>query len=366
VTDLLGGVHRFVRAVRQAGVVVAPDRVPQLVRALDELGPGGLYWAGRLTLCASPDDLARYDAVWRELAGRPAGAGSARGPATRRVAALFGVDGAPAGPEPDGQGRAELVVAARASADEVLRHRDLAGLTGQERAEVWRLLALLAPAAPLRTARRHRRAPAGRVDPPRTLRAMLRGLGEPARLARHRPRRRPRRLVLLLDVSGSMSPYAEALLRFGFAAVRVRPASTEVFTIGTRLTRITPALRLRDPEAAVRAAGAQVPDWRGGTRLGAALTGYLRAFGHRGMARRAVVVVCSDGWECGDPAQLAAAMAWLARLAHRVVWVTPHAARPGFAPTAAGLAAALPYLDRLVAGHSLAALAALVELIRRG
>jgi hypothetical protein len=364
VSDLLGGVHRFVRAVRQAGVVVAPDRVPQLLRALDALGLGELYWAGRLTLCASPDDLARYDAVWRELAGQPAGVSRVRVPATRRVAALFGVDGAGAGPEP--AGGAELAVAARASADEVLRHRDLAGLTGEERTEVWRLLALLAPAVPLRTTRRHRRAPVGRVDPPRTLRAMLRGLGEPARLARHRPRRRPRRLVLLLDVSGSMAAYADALLRFGYAAVRCRPGSTEVFTIGTRLTRITPALRLRDPEAAVRAAGAQVPDWRGGTRLGAALTGYLRSFGHRGMARGAVVVVCSDGWECGDPAQLAAAMGWLARLAHRVVWVTPHAGRAGFTPSTAGLAAALPHVDRLVAGHSLAALAALAELLRRG
>jgi uncharacterized protein with von Willebrand factor type A (vWA) domain len=163
-----------------------------------------------------------------------------------------------------------------------------------------------------------------------------------------------------------MAPYADALLRFGFAAVRVRPNSTEVFTIGTRLTRITAALRQPDPDAALRAAGEQVPDWRGGTRLGSALTAFLRRFGHRGMARRAVVVVCSDGWECGDPAGLAAAMAWLSRLAYRVVWVTPHAARPGFAPTAAGLAAALPYVDRLVAGHSLAALTDLAAELQRG
>lgn len=364
-TDPLPGVYRFVAAVRQAGVVVAPDRVPQLLRALDALGPGGLYWAGRLTLCAGPADLARYDAVWRALAGGPAQAGRVRVPPSRRVAALFDVDGDGVA-APDGADRLELPVAARASAQEVLRHRDLAELTGEERAEVRRLLALLAPAVPRRTTRRHRRARAGRVDPPRTLRAMLRGLGEPARLARRRRRQRPRRLVLLLDVSGSMAPYADSLLRFGYAAVRLRPASTEVFTIGTRLTRVTPALRLRDPDAAVRAAGAQVPDWRGGTRLGEALTGYLRRFGHRGMARGAVVVVASDGWECGEPAALGAAMAWLARLAYRVVWVTPHAARPGFAPTAAGLAAALPHLDRLVAGHSLAALSELADTLRQG
>jgi hypothetical protein len=365
----VAGVLGLVGALRRSGVAVAPDRVHALVRALSALGPGGLYWAGRLTLCAGPDDVARYDSVWRALTAGPEPAGPARrtSPATRRVAAPFGMDGR-SGPEPgpDQGGGGQLALAVRASADEVLRHRDLAELTGPERAEVRALLALLAPAVPLRVARRRRRARAGSVDPSRTLRAMLRGMGEPARLARRRPRRRPRRLVLLLDVSGSMAPYADALLRFGYAAVRVRPASTEVFTIGTRLTRVTPALRQRDPDAAVRAAGALVPDWRGGTRLGTALTGFLRQYGHRGMARRAVVVVCSDGWECGDPAGLGAAVAWLSRLAHRVVWVTPHAGRPGFAPTTAGLAAALPHLDRLVAGHSLAALAELAATLRRG
>ena len=357
----------FVGAIRSAGVRVPADRLPELVRALAALGPGELYWAGRLTLCAGPDDIVRYDAVWRALVAGPAGDGWARARTTaaRRVLAPFGVDGR-AGPEPDRAPAGELAVAARASAEEVLRHRDLAGLTGPERDEVRALLALLAPAVPPRTTRRRRRSVAGQVDPARTLRAMLRGLGEPARLARRRRRRRPRRLVLLLDVSGSMAAYADALLRFGFAAVRVRPASTEVFTIGTRLTRVTPALRQRDPDAAVRAAGELVPDWRGGTRLGSALQVFLRRYGHRGMARRAVVVICSDGWECGDPAELAAGLAWLARLAHRLVWVTPHAGRPGFAPTTAGLAAALPYLDRLVAGHSLAALSELATALRRG
>lgn len=364
VEPLLARVHGFVTAVRRAGVPVPPDRVAALLRALDALGPGGLYWAGRLTLCGGPEDLVRYEAAWRTVARA---AGGDRPPAARvpfsrrRTAAPFTVDGADPAGDPAGP---ELAVAARASADEVLRHRDLAALTAPERAEVRRLLALLAPAVPLRAVRRPRRAPAGRVDPHRTLRAMLRGFGEPARLARRRRGRRPRRLVLLLDVSGSMAPYADALLRFAHAAVRVRPERTEAFTIGTRLTRITPALRLRDPDAAVQEAGARVPDWRGGTRLGGALTAYLREFGHRGMARRAVVVVCSDGWECGDPALLGAAAAWLARLAHRVVWVTPHADRPGFAPTAAGLAAVRPHLDHLVAGHSVAALTELARVIR--
>jgi hypothetical protein len=362
---MLERVHGFVTVVRRAGVPVAPDRVPALLSALDALGPDGLYWAGRLTLCGGPDDIRRYDQAWRALTDqRPAGRrGQLPVPfARRRVVAPF--TGGAAGPAFGDEESAELAVAARASAAERLRHRDLAGLTEAERAEVRRLLALLAPATPMRSSRRHRRAPGGRVDPRRTLRAMLRGLGEPARLARRRPARRPRRLVLLLDVSGSMAAYADALLRFAHAAVRVRPAGTEVFTIGTRLTRVTPALRRADPDAAVREAGALVPDWRGGTRLGSGLSAFLREFGHRGMARRAVVVVCSDGWETGDPAPLGVAVGWLTRLAHRVVWVTPHAARPGFAPAVGGLAAALPHLDRLLAGHSLGALVELADVIR--
>lgn len=361
--DVVRRLYGFVAAVRGAGVPVAPDRVQALLRALDVTGPEGLYWAGRLTLCGAPDDVARYDAVWADLGGgggepgRPApGSPLAR----RLVAAGLGDEGGAGG-----EAGAEVGVAARASADEVLRHRDIADLTEAERAEVRRMLALLAPATPLRPTRRRQRDRAGRVDPQRTLRATLRHLGEPARLARRRPGRRARRLVLLLDVSGSMAPYADALLRFAHAAVRVRPAATEVFTIGTRLTRVTPALRHADPDTAVRQAGSLVPDWRGGTRLGAGLAAFLRAFGHRGMARRALVVVCSDGWERGDASELAVAAAWLSRLAHRVVWVTPHADREGFAPTVSGLAAVRPYVDDLVAGHSVAAFGELARLIGR-
>jgi len=165
--------------------------------------------------------------------------------------------------------------------------------------------------------------------------------------------------VFILDISGSMAPYADLLLRFAHAAVRTRPTMTEVFTIATRLTRVTGAMRKRDMDAALEK---MVPDWRGGTRLGEALTVYLRRFGHRGMARGAIVVICSDGWECGDAGELGEAMAWLARLAGRIVWVTPHAAKAGFAPATAGLRAALPYVNELVAGHSIAALA---EVLRR-
>jgi uncharacterized protein with von Willebrand factor type A (vWA) domain len=153
------------------------------------------------------------------------------------------------------------------------------------------------------------------------------------------------------------------LLRFAHAAVRVAPASTEVFTVGTRLTRVTRPLRRRDPDDALRAAGAAIPDWSGGTRLGESLQAFLDLWGQRGTARRAVVVVASDGWERGDATLLGEQMARLARLAHAVVWVNPHRGKAGFAPLTAGMAAALPHVDELLAGHTLDALHTLAEVI---
>jgi uncharacterized protein with von Willebrand factor type A (vWA) domain len=192
---------------------------------------------------------------------------------------------------------------------------------------------------------------------------MLRDGGEPGELARLRPRNKPRRLVLLLDVSGSMSPYADVLLRFAHAAVRVAPASTEVFTVSTRLTRVTRQLRLREPDEALAAAGSAIPDWSGGTRLGESLRAFLDLWGQRGTARRAVVVVASDGWERGDSALLGEQMSRLARLAHRVVWVNPHRGKDGFAPVTGGMTAALPHVDELLAGHTLDALHTLADVI---
>jgi uncharacterized protein len=363
VIDVLVG---FARTLRHAGVPATADRVPALlaaVAALDAADPAGVYWAGRLTLCSEPDDLPVYDAAFEAyFGGRRPRPGLPRAlpirPALPSVSVPFGAAG-----ENDEEPTEIRQLAA--SRGEVLRHRDVAELSTVEREEARRLVALLAPATAPRRSRRYRPARRGVVDVHRTVRAALRQAGEPTHLARKRRRTRPRRLVLLLDVSGSMSPYADALLRFGHAAVRRRPTLTEVFTLGTRLTRVTRALRHRDPDAALRAAGAAIPDWHGGTRLADALRAFLDRWGQRGTARGAVVVICSDGWEFGDPADLAAQLQRLSRLAYRLVWVNPHRGKPGYAPLAGGMAAALPYLDDFVAGHSLAALAELVEVIAR-
>ena len=254
---------------------------------------------------------------------------------------------------------------ASASGAEVLRHHDLGELSLTERAHLRALLALLRPDPPTRPSRRRAPARRGAADPRRTLRAALRTDGELCVLARRDRSRRPRKVVLLIDVSGSMESYADALLRFAHVVVRRAPASTEVFTLGTRLTRVTRELRLRDPEHALAAAGRSIPDWSGGTRLGEVLAAFVDRWGRRGAARRAVVVIFSDGWERGDTALLGAQLAQLRRLAHRLVWVNPHVGKAGYAPVQGGIVAALPHLDDLLAGHSLATLEDLLEVMAR-
>ena len=364
--DVVGTVLGFARTLRAAGVTASPDRVEAMLSAVSVLGvldATAVYWAGRLTLCAGPDDLDRYDAAFAAYFGGEAPRRStATAAAPPRISATAPLEqGGGAGEE--GEDPADLAVAA--SGDEVLRHRDVADLTPAEREHLRRLFALVRPATPMRASRRRRPSLHGSVHPARTVRRALRDGGEVTRLLRRRARPRPRRVVLLVDVSGSMSPYADALLRFAHAAVRSRPASTEVFTIGTRLTRVTREMRLRDPDRALTASGEAIPDWSGGTRLGEVLKAFLDRWGQRGTARGAVVVVCSDGWERGSPDLLREQMARLRRLAHAVVWVNPHKGRSGYEPLTGGMQAALPSVDAFVSGHSLAAFEELSGVISR-
>lgn len=356
----------FARALRANGVAADATRLATALGALTRIDPldaEQVYWAGRVTLCGEPDDLPIYDAVFDAwFRGRlPTRPGPKPGGPPAQVVQLRPIGSAAS--RQDEAVADDEVLRTAASDTEVLRHRDVATLTDTEREEINALIALLAPRIGSRRTRRNR--PRGRdsLDIRRTVRSMLRDGGEIASLARRRPRTKPRRLVLLLDVSGSMSPYADVLLRFAHAAVRVAPASTEVFTLGTRLTRITRQLRLRDPEQALRAAGTAVPDWSGGTRLGESLRAFLELWGQRGTARGAVVVLASDGWERGDAALLGEQAARLQRLTHRFVWVNPHRGKAGFAPVTAGMSAALPHLDDLLAGHTLDALHTLADVI---
>jgi len=352
----------FTRALRAAGVPVTQDRAHDFLTAAALLGaddPGAVRVAGRSTLCAGPDDLARLDQIFEAFFNSRDGLPRRR-PATRTEPTLTQL------PLDDAEGgdaeQVDDVVRAAASTTEVLRHRDVATLDPAEKHRLAALFATLRPRPPLRRTARHQRWHRGRIDASRTLRSSLRRMGEPAEIARRRRAMKPRRVVLLVDVSGSMSSYADALLRLAHRLTQ-GIGNVETFTIGTRVTHVTRAMRLRDPERALVAAGETVPDWSGGTRLGETLRFFLDRWGQRGMARGAVVVVFSDGWERGDASVLAEQMARLGRIAHRVVWVNPHRGKDGYEAVQAGVLAALPFCDDFVAGHSLATYADLVEVL---
>lgn len=360
----LPGLVGFTHALRRAGLPADQHRTAAFLAALDLLDltdPLNLYWAGRLTLCAQADDLPNYDeafAAWFSTDWRPPSNGR---PVARRMHAQSTAALPDNGRTTGATGSAPTIVIRAPSDVELLRQRDIGKLTPAEQAHLAELFALLRTPPPLRTGLRHRPSRTGGLDPRRTLRALLANGGEPVRLRRQRRARRARRVVLLVDVSGSMAPYADALLRFAHVVTRRSPGTTEVFTLGTRLTRVSRQLRLRDPEQALAAASRAVPDFAGGTRLGEGLHVFLNRWGQRGLARRAAVVLFSDGWERGDPTLLAESLARLKRLAHVVVWANPHAGHADYQPVQAGIAAALPYVDRLVAGHSLAALEAVLR-----
>ena len=352
----------FAQALRGAGVAVTHDRSATFLQAAARVGmdrPQDVHRAGRATLCSSPDDLERYDELWALWFGAD---GPGR-PGPRPEAQVSRSPSLPVTADPSTADEQEALLAA-ASRAEVLRHRDVAELTASEKAAVHRLLGGLDPRAPRRRAHRRTTWHRGEVDQARMLRAMLRQHGEPGPVAWRRRTTRPRRVVLLIDVSGSMKSYADTLLRLAHRFVQAG-GPVEVFTLGTRLTHVTRALSHRDPERALRAAGDVVPDWSGGTRLGEVLQAFLDRWGQRGTARGAVVVVFSDGWEHGDCRHLGEQAARLSRLARRVVWVNPHRGHAGYEPVQRGIVAVLPHVDELVAGHSLAAYAEVCEAVAR-
>jgi hypothetical protein len=329
VADPLDRLVVFARRLRDEGLAVGPGRTVEFCRAAALLPPEGLYWAGRATLVPSAGDIPTYDRVFHGLFDE----------------------------EPP-QMRVEVVQeeeVALASSDELLREKSFAALTDDELAQLRELMARVELAVPLRRSRRREAARAGEIDLRRTLRRSFRTGGEPLELARRRRRLRRRRLIVIVDVSGSMADYSRALILFAHAALRA-DARWEAFAFGTRLTRLTRTLAAADVDEALRRAAEEVFDWSGGTRIGESLQRFLDDYGHSGLARGAVVVLCSDGLEVGNPEALGAQMARLSRLAHRVVWLNPLQEDPAYEPLARGMRAALPYVDVFASGHNLASL----------
>ena len=360
----------FADALRAAGVPVSIDRVATFLLAVALVGFEDMhatYIAGQATLCASPHDVARYGPVfvaWFGLVGEPVSPGE-----EATTAFVFGLDEGSA--EAEEETDVDLVSRSSASSDELLRLRDFASLDDSERRRVQELFASLRPIFPSRPSYRQRAWRRGSIDRAGTLRNTVRRFGEPAEVLWRRNERRPCRVLFLIDISGSMTPYADALLRFGHrysvAAAHDNPRSrlVEVFAFGTRVTRLTPAFTGLDPDRALAAASRLVPDWSGGTRLGESMRTFLDRWGARGAARGAVVIFCTDGWERGDSTELGEQMARLHRLARRVVWVSPHRDKPGYEPVQKGAVAVLPHVDAFVAGHSLMAFERVCDAVAR-
>ncbi len=359
---------RFAAALRAEGIAVGSGDVLTYcaaVAALDPTDLADLYWGGRVSLVTRREDVETYDRLFAEffLDDNPVEElvriTVRAEPEAETVLEVPAAD--PGEEEPD----EEIVLGLMASDVETLKSRAFADCTDDELAALRRIMARIRLTPPRRRTRRTR--PARRGGPPdlrATVRRSLRTQGEVVGLLRRRRRARPRPLVLLLDISGSMADYSRALLQFAHSAQRAAGSlfRVEVFCFGTRLTHLTPALRTRSPDEALARAADLVVDWEGGTRIGASVDEFVRRWGRRGMARGGVVVVCSDGLDRGDPEVLATAMERLSRLCHRIVWTNPHAVG-GRRPATVGMIVAEPHIDALLSGHDLSSLEELAALL---
>jgi uncharacterized protein len=369
---LTGRLTLLAASMRAGGVRLGVGELLSAHRALAAVNPGdrdAAYFALRATLCSRRDDLAAFDAAFAQWFARPQEQAPEPPPALDetarlvlpRVAVPSGVQGE--------LGEVEVVPSAWSDV-ELLRDKDFSEYTEEERRRARRAIRRLAATAPTRPSRRtrparRRGAPphAARPDLRHTIRASLRTAGDPLERHWREPGERPRPLVLVCDVSGSMEPYARMLLSYMQACVAAR-RRVEAFVFGTRLTRVTAELRGRDADAALHRAAGATQDWSGGTRIGDAIATLNREHGRR-LGRGAVVVLLSDGWDRGDPVQLEAEMARLARCSHRLIWLNPLKAHPDYQPLTRGMQAALPHVDEFMAGNSLASLEELAEALDR-
>ncbi|MBX5441413.1 MAG: VWA domain-containing protein [Solirubrobacteraceae bacterium] len=367
-TGVLGRLAALGAELRARGVRVGTGELAVAARALarvDAADREAVRLALRPVLCSRHEDLAAFDAAFDAVFGPGDAAGGGPPPLPPGLQELLPTVPAGSAPPPRaGEGGEEPEVRPAAWSEvELLRERDAAELTEAELAAVHRLIVRLARRGPTRRSRRLRptHRPGRRLDLPATVRASLRHGGEPVHRRWRAPGRAPRPVVLVVDVSGSMAPYAGLLLRYAQALVTARPR-VEAFALGTRLTRVTRELRSKDVDAALDRATRAAAAHGGGPRLGDGIAELNRRHGRR-IGRGAVVVVLSDGWDRGDPQRLGDEMARLARTAHRVVWLNPLKARPGYEPLARGMAAALPHVDVFLEGHSLGSLEALADVL---
>ncbi len=358
----------FGRLLRADGVEVGPGRLQDAVRGLDLVDLTNrteVYHALRCTMVSRSDDIAPFDAAFAGYWERADGGAidvSIQLPAPPpALVPAHHVGDSDAEVEEDDE---EPPAAAVYSAAELLRKRDFADMSPDELLRCRAVMLELARAQPMRRSRRLRSDPGGRVlDQRRTLRAAMRTHGIPLERSWRQRKLVPRKVVFLCDVSGSMEPYARAMVLF-LQAMTQAGRRVEAFAFGTRLTRLTPHLEGRDPAAALRVAADAMPDWGGGTRIGESLGAYNSRHGRGGLTRGAIVVVMSDGWERGGLEELDTELARIARSAHTLVWVNPLKGHAGFEPLAGGMRVALTHADVFVEGHNLNAIGSLAAVLR--
>jgi uncharacterized protein len=358
----------FGRVLRATGMEVGPGRLQDALRGLEVVGltrRDDVFHTLRATLVARHEEMdafaAAFAAYWERA---PAGSEPETGvevprfePSTAPPVLGREADAA------DDTGGDESTMVLAASPDERLRQRDFADMTVAELRRLRRLMERLPDATPRRRSRRLRAGSSGDVlDTRQTLRRAIRTEGLPLDPAFRRRKQVPRKLVFLCDVSGSMEPYARAIVMF-LQAVTVTGRSVEAFAFGTQITRLTPHLKNLDPARSLARAGGLMPDWGGGTRIGESLRRYNDLWGRRGLTRGAVVVIVSDGWERGDLRLLDTELERISRQAHRLVWVNPLKGHQGFAPLAGGMRVALRHADVFIEGHNLVALEALADVL---
>ncbi|HTO86817.1 MAG TPA: VWA domain-containing protein [Thermoanaerobaculia bacterium] len=375
--QLLRNALLFGRVLRGLGLEVGPDSSIELVAALEHVPVGrrtDFQNAARCVLVRHREDLRRFDQAFDAFWRKPRGESTSRdlaalGEKRKFRRSQFEPSAPDVGPDAEpgrkGPERGPLPTILRPtltwSADEVLRHKDFADITGEELEAVRGLLRefswRIAPAVSRRFDSRGRE----RLDLRRTLRRSLRHGGEVLSWDRNRRRQRPRPVVVIADVSGSMERYTRLLLLFLHGLARRRDRRVEAFLFGTRLTRVTRELAGADVDLALQEVARAVPDWSGGTRIGAALREFNFRWGRRVLSGGPVVLLISDGWDRGEPELLAREIARLQRSCRRLVWLNPLAGSVGYEPLARGMRAALPYVDDFLPVHSLASLEALAR-----
>jgi uncharacterized protein with von Willebrand factor type A (vWA) domain len=365
--DLLPRLAAFARLLHDAGFEAGPRRLTDATRALNfiELGRQNDFRSAlRSVFVSRKEDLPTFEAAFDIFWAPPdpritAGAIPGRSrhlpmsPERAKVwSEALGLNKSQMNREQET--RSVPASSSGYSAEELLRQKDFDEMTWQETEQVRRLLEQAAWKVAERRTRRMRPARMGAIDLRRSARYAIRSSGELMQLFRRRPRTRRRPLVLICDVSGSMERYSRLLMIFAYAIGRRE--DLEAFVFSTRLTRITRQLRYRDMDRSLEAVSKGVHDFSGGTRIGEALSDFNRHWARRVLGHGAVVIIVSDGWDRGDPAQLAAELVHLRRSAHRLIWLNPLIGSDGYEPLTRGMAAALPYCDDFLAAHNVQAL----------